>query len=241
MRPRRNLPRRWGKRDCRKRPGFWYPFRCRSPRPERPEQKAAGFAIAKSWRCSGLAMALFATGERRKQDHSFGAPARSLLLEGHLDPLRPEALQDREIKIAAYRGGEADIGDDATQLEFERLLAETEQQNARRRLFYHLRVFIGGGEQNLAYFLGVGIEGDDDLHVGAAARIEMRPVLDDVGDELRIGDDDVGVLESFDLGRAHADAAHVAFLALHHDDVADADRPLGEKNDAGHEIRDDRL
>ena len=48
-------------------------------------------------------------------------------------------------------------------------------------------------------------------------------------------------LEGLDLGRAHADAAHEAFVALHDDLVADADRPLGQQDQPGDEIRHDRL
>ena len=73
------------------------------------------------------------------------------------------------------------------------------------------------------------------MHVG------VGPVLDHAGDQLGVRDDDAGAVEGLDLGRAHADAPHVPVLASHRDLVADAHRPFGEQDQAGHEVRHDRL
>ena len=55
------------------------------------------------------------------------------------------------------------------------------------------------------------------------------------------GHDQAGAVERFDLGGAHADAAHVALLVADDDAVADLDRPLDQQDQPRHEVVDDRL
>ena len=69
----------------------------------------------------------------------------------------------------------------------------------------------------------------------------MRPVEDAAGDQLGVRHDQAGPIEGFDLGGAHADAAHEALLVADDDAVAHLDRPFDEQDKPGHEVVDDRL
>src|SRR5262249_28682907 len=71
--------------------------------------------------------------------------------------------------------------------------------------------------------------------------IRARPVLDDAGDEFRVRDDHARSIKSLNLGCAYTNAPHPSLLALDHDRVADADRPFGQQDEAGYEIRHDGL
>jgi hypothetical protein len=48
-------------------------------------------------------------------------------------------------------------------------------------------------------------------------------------------------VERFQFGRAHADLAHIAFLAADDHQVADSDRSFGEQNETGDKIVDEIL
>ncbi len=87
--------------------------------------------------------------------------------------------------------------------------------------------------------IGGGIDRHADLN--AAAAIGADIILDDAGDEIGIRHDHRGAVEGRDFGRPHIDAADDAFLIADDDPIADADRPLPEKNESRDEIIDDRL
>ena len=100
-----------------------------------------------------------------------------------------------------------------------------------------LRTLCQDGE----HLLGIGIVADADLDVDGAERVAVRPVEHAAGDQLGVRHDQAGAVEGLDLGRAHADAAHVALLVADDDAVADLDRALDQQDEPRDEVVDDRL
>src|SRR6516164_6611072 len=149
-------------------------------------------------------------------------------------------LDDGVVQVAADRQGLLHIGDNATQLEFQRAVREAypeaqEECPGRRRL-HNLGMSAGDVGQDFAHLNGIAFIGDDDLDHDSAQCIRARPVLDDAGDEFRVRNDHACSIKSLDLGCAYTNAPHPSLLALDHDRVADADWPFGQQDEAGYEI-----
>src|SRR5262249_12845833 len=68
-----------------------------------------------------------------------------------------------------------------------------------------------------------------------------RPVRHPLGDELGIGDDDLGSGPGAHGAGAHADPRDLTLQIADLDDVAHVDRPLEQEDEPGHEIVDDAL
>src|SRR5262245_12873170 len=149
-------------------------------------------------------------------------------------------LDDGVVQVAADRQGLFHIGDDATQLEFQRAVREAypeaQQECSGRRRLHNLGMSAGDVGQDFAHLNGVAVIGDDDLDHDSAQCIRARPVLDDAGDEFRVRNDHARSIKSLDLGCAYTNAPHPSLLALDHDRVADADWPFGQQDEAGYEI-----
>src|SRR3546814_9648386 len=64
----------------------------------------------------------------------------------------------------------------------------------------------------------------------AAQRAGMGHVAHHLGDELRVRDDDGGVIAHLDFGGAYIDAADVAFYAAQRHPIADFHRPRSEEH-----------
>src|SRR5215831_15864487 len=154
-------------------------------------------------------------------------------------------LDDGVVQVAADRQGLFHIGDDATQFEFQRAVREAypeaQEECPRWRRLHNLGMSAGEVGQDFTHLNRIAVIGDDDLDHDAAQCIRARPVLDDAGDEFRVRNHHARSIESLDLGCAHTNAPHPSLLALDHDRVADADRPFGQQDEAGYEIRHDGL
>ena len=71
--------------------------------------------------------------------------------------------------------------------------------------------------------------------------VGAHAVAHDAGDQVRVRHDNGRAVEGLDLGRAHVDPAHIAFAVAHDHEVADADRPLPQEDQARDEVVDDGL
>ena len=132
-------------------------------------------------------------------------------------------------------------GSETRRLNMQRAVAEAFKRGAGRGRAQHVGMVLRALRQDGDHLFGIGIVADADLHVDGAQRVAMRPVQHAAGDQLGVGNDQAGAVEGFDLGGAHADAAHEALLVADDDAVADLDRPLDQQDQARHEIVDDRL
>ena len=70
-----------------------------------------------------------------------------------------------------------DVVHEGAQLEFERAVAESEQQRRAPADLEHPRMLVGAGEQDVAHLIGVAVIADADLDDDAAGGVGMRPVL----------------------------------------------------------------
>src|SRR5215468_9251378 len=164
---------------------------------------------------------------------------------GYRDARLAKPFDDGVVQVAADRQGLFHIGDNATQFEFQRAVSEAQpeaqQECPGRRRLHNLRVRSGDVSQDFADLNRIAFKGDDDLDHDAAQCIRARPVLDDAGDEFGIRNHYACSIKRLDPGCAHANAPHPSLLTLDYDRVADADRPFGQQDEAGYEIRHDGL
>jgi len=170
-----------------------------------------------------------------------GAPSKLLLRMWDLDRRLPKPLDDCVVEIAAHREGFFNIGDNAPELEFERISSESDQERSRRRRLHDLRMGAGDVHQDITDLNRIAVISDADLDDDAAQRIGTRPVLDDTGDEFGVRNDHARPVERLDLRCPHTNASHPSLFALDHDRVADADRPLRQQDEAGYEVLYDGL
>src|SRR5213080_2206352 len=96
-------------------------------------------------------------------------------------------------------------------------------------------------EQDSAHLDRIAVISHADFDHDAAQGVGARPILDDAGYELGIRNDDARPVKGLDLGCANTNAPHPSFFSLHHDRIADADRPLGQQDETGYEVGDDGL
>ena len=92
-----------------------------------------------------------------------------------------------------------------------------------------------------AHSLDVALVGDVDRDDDAADPVGVDPVLDDVGDEVRVRHDQRRPVERLDLGRAGVDLADEPLVGADDDQVADPDAALPQEDQARDEIVGDRL
>ena len=99
----------------------------------------------------------------------------------------------------------------------------------------------GDVEQDIANLIRIAVVCHANLDDDAAQGIAAGPVFNHTSDEFGIWNDHARAVKRFDLGCAHTHAPHPSLFALDHDRVADADRPFGQQDEAGYEIRHDGL
>src|SRR5262249_15849254 len=96
-------------------------------------------------------------------------------------------------------------------------------------------------EQDSAYLNRIAAVSHGDFDHDAAQGVGARPIFDHAGDEFGIWNDDARPVEGLDLSSAHTDASHPSFLTFDDDGVPEADRPLGQQDETGDEVRHDGL
>src|SRR6185295_12013751 len=94
--------------------------------------------------------------------------AQHELRGGKRDAGLAEALEDRDVQVAAHDEAVGDLAHIGAQLEFERVFAETQQPGTRLPKLQHIRVGGGAGEQRLLHLLGYAVVVDADLDDDAA-------------------------------------------------------------------------
>src|SRR5262249_16703000 len=154
----------------------------------------------------------------------------------NLDPRLPKPLDDCVVEIAAHREGFLNIGDDASQLEFERTSSESDQERSRRRRLHDLRMGAGDVHQDITDLNRIAVISNADLDDDTTQRIGTRPVLDDTGDEFGVRNDHARPVERLDLRCAYTNAPYPSLFSLDYNRVADADWSLRQQDEAGHEV-----
>ena len=99
-----------------------------------------------------------------------------------------------------------------------------------------------GFEQQVAHLLGIGVQRERQHQRRDALRaVAHRHVAQVLRDQLRVRHDHGRAVAELDLGRAHVDAANVAFDARDADHVAHLHRALGQQDQPRHEVLHDLL
>ena len=95
--------------------------------------------------------------------------------------------------------------------------------------------------KQLRYHLDVAAISHADGKLHAAQRFRKRPVDDFVRDEVRVGDDDFGALESLHRTGTDTDARDLASGAVDIENVTDVNGTLELQDESGDEVVDDVL
>ena len=113
--------------------------------------------------------------------------------------------------------------------------------HGRRRIFKHVAVAVGYGQQNFHDLVGRAAVGHADLDFPPHRAAVARPVNEPAGHKLGVGHDNQGVVKGFHHGGAHADLAYAALNAAHVHHVPGLQGAAENKDQARKKVIDDGL
>ena len=96
-----------------------------------------------------------------------------------------ERVENGEADIVLHDAAVHDIGQEHTDLEFQRGRAEIGEQHERFRVLQHQRMAARDLEQDRMHPLDIAAIGDADLDLDAAELVAVRPVADRIVDQVR--------------------------------------------------------
>jgi len=158
------------------------------------------------------------------------------LREGDLDPCRVQRVVDGEQQVALGRQVVVELFSPCPELEVERAFAESGEDRPRLRRGQHLRMVLGAPGGQLDHLVRVGSVRDPDRDFHAALPVRQGPVGDLVGDQVRVGNDDLGAAPGADRARAHPDSPDLAPDVSHLHRVARLDGALERQDQARDEV-----
>src|SRR5438093_1036822 len=152
-----------------------------------------------------------------------------------------ESIENGHAEVRGRARGLADIVDERVKLEIETVRSELLEMDERLRRRHDAGMIARNFEQDCHDFAWIAAIRHAHRDRYATNTVAQRPVFYLFGDEIRIRNENVSSIERLYLGRAHADLAHVAFLAADHHEVADRDGPLRQEDQTRDEIADQTL
>src|SRR5580704_17864287 len=146
-----------------------------------------------------------------------------------------EGVEDRDPQIRACATAFVKV-DKRIELELETVRPELFELDRRRRRRHHIRIALRNVQQDRSDFAWIAPTSHAHRDYDAAEIVAKRPILHLFRDQEGIWNEDPSTLGGLDLGRAHADLAHITFLAADHHEVADLDAPLRQEDQTRYEI-----
>ena len=119
-----------------------------------------------------------------------------------------------------------DVGRIAVQLKVKAAGAQVAERNRRRRILQHIGIFRRNIQKCLPHQCNVAVIIDADCNFRPSHAVGISHVNQAAGQNVRVGNDNAGLVARFQSRRTHADLFDNAFLTVDDNPVAEFYRPF---------------